>query len=232
MSFVSLFPRALAACLLLGLSAAPALAQEAADLTRPRAVTTVPAPTSVGRDERGAARLENDLTVVRESDEPALVREAAPSVVRLAPSGKALSKTPLDAAAASGEQLFRSMLTAAIEQRLGTPYRLGATGPYRYDCSGFVWSVFQAAGVEFERGSARTLWTTFVPAREDEKYKFGTLVFFNGLGHVGIVADAGGFYHASTSRGVVYSPFNDYWNERIVGFRRIPLPAADFVAAR
>ena len=87
----------------------------------------------------------------------------------------------------------RSMLTA-IEERLGTPYRMGATGPYRYDCSGFVWSVFQQAGVAFERTPVRSLWQEFAVPADDEKFKFGTLVFFNNLHHVGIVADANGFY--------------------------------------
>jgi len=45
------------------------------------------------------------------------------------------------------------MMLAAIDMRLGTPYLLGATGPYRFDCSGFVWSVFQSAGVNFERSN-------------------------------------------------------------------------------
>ena len=125
----------------------------------------------------------------------------------------------------------RSMLTA-IEERLGTPYRMGTEGPYRYDCSGFVWSVFQQAGVAFERTSARTLWNDFAPPGEDEKYKFGTLVFFNNLHHVGIVADENGFYHASTSRGVVYSRFDEYWTKRLSGFRRVPLAqGATFVAS-
>jgi len=47
-------------------------------------------------------------------------------------------------------------LMAAIDQRLGAPYRWGATGPDRFDCSGFVWSIFQAAGINFERASARS----------------------------------------------------------------------------
>jgi cell wall-associated NlpC family hydrolase len=228
MPFVRLFPRALAACFALCLLSAPALAQ-VGDITRPR---TAAAQTSVGRTQDGSPRLENEISVADEEEEedgPALVREGD---ARFAPpSGVTVRRAPLDARAAAGEQLFRHVLTAAIEERLGTPYRLGATGPYRYDCSGFVWSVFQAAGVSFERSSARSLWEQFAPAREDERYKFGTLVFFNHLGHVGIVVDGAGFYHASSSRGVTYSPFNEYWSSRIVGFRRIPLPADPFVAS-
>jgi peptidoglycan endopeptidase LytE len=119
---------------------------------------------------------------------------------------------------------LNQLLIAAIDTRMGAPYIYGATGPYGFDCSGFVWSVYQSAGISFERGSARTLWSRFTPATKDEEKKFGTLVFFNGLSHVGIVADEHGFYHSSRSYGVIYSPFSDYWRSRIDGFRRVPLP--------
>ena len=115
-----------------------------------------------------------------------------------------------------------SKLLQGIQSRWGIPYRLGSTGPNRYDCSGFVWSVFNDAGIYFERSSARTYWSEFEPVDGDERYRFGTLVFFNKLGHVGIVTDENGFYHASSSKGITYSPFKGYWEKRIVGYRRIP----------
>ena len=121
---------------------------------------------------------------------------------------------------------FQPLILAAIDQRLGARYSWGASGPSAFDCSGFVWSIFQSAGITFERGSARTLWARFAPAAPDERYKFGTLVFFSGLAHIGVVADEHGFYHASRHHGVVYSPFNDYWLSRIDGFRRVPIPVA------
>jgi cell wall-associated NlpC family hydrolase len=116
-----------------------------------------------------------------------------------------------------------SMMMNSIQAKLGIPYLYGSTGPNRYDCSGFVWSVFNEAGFSFERSSAATYWNTFEPVAGDESYKFGTLVFFNRLGHMGIVADENGFYHASSSKGITYSKFEGYWGKRIVGFRRIPL---------
>jgi peptidoglycan endopeptidase LytE len=121
------------------------------------------------------------------------------------------------------------LLLTAIEERLGTPYRWGATGPNRFDCSGFVWSIFQEAGINFERASARTLFARFAAPPEGEQFQFGTLVFFSGLAHVGVVADANGFYHASRHHGVIYSKFDDYWTQRIDGFRRVPLttPSVD-----
>ena len=110
----------------------------------------------------------------------------------------------------------------SIQSKLGIPYLYGSMGPNRYDCSSFVWKVFQEAGIPFTRTSARTFWNEFEPVYGDDRFKFGTLVFFNKLGHVGIVADENGFYQASSSKGITYSKFAGYWEKRIVGYRRIP----------
>lgn len=118
-------------------------------------------------------------------------------------------------------------LDNAIKSLYGIPYRYGSTGPDRYDCSGFVWAAFQNAGIDFTRTSARVLWNQSEPVSGDDRYKFGTLVFLNGLGHMGIVADENGFYHASSSRGITYSPFKGYWQNRIVGFRKLTPEAKD-----
>jgi peptidoglycan endopeptidase LytE len=207
MPFFKLFPRLFAACFVLGLLSVTAAAQSE---TRPRQATPQPAPTTKSSDG-GRVKLENDLVVA----EPKVVAEAdeddsAATFVQGFAVPSSLGRTE------------RSMLSA-IEERLGVPYRMGATGPNRYDCSGFVWSVFQQAGVSFVRSSARSLWNEFELPTENEKFKFGTLVFFNHLHHVGIVADENGFFHASSSHGVVYSRFDDYWTKRVNGFRRIPL---------
>lgn len=114
------------------------------------------------------------------------------------------------------------LLSLAIDERLGARYSWGATGPFAFDCSGFVWSAFRSVGVNFERGSARTLWVRFLPADPEDEFDFGNLVFFSGLTHVGIVADEHGFYHSSRQHGVIYSRFSDYWLSRIDGFRRVP----------
>ncbi len=116
-----------------------------------------------------------------------------------------------------------SMMYRSIQSKIGIRYILGTQGPSSYDCSGFIWKVFQEAGIDFTRTSARNFWNTFEPVSGDERFQFGTLVFFNNLGHVGIVADENGFYHASSSQGVTYSKFDGYWSQRVVGFRRIPL---------
>jgi cell wall-associated NlpC family hydrolase len=154
------------------------------------------------------------LTVAAVSDsKPAWKVKPKPTIELAPPAGP------------SNSEFFKyeSPLMAAIDQRLGSPYRWGATGPNRFDCSGFVWSIFQATGINFERASARNLFARFEPAPVEEQFKFGTLVFFSGLTHVGVVADEHGFYHASRRQGVIYSEFSEYWLKRIDGFRRVPL---------
>jgi peptidoglycan endopeptidase LytE len=187
----------LIACFVFSLLAVTASAQTAE--TRPTQATTI-------NQANGVTRLETDPVIISRAEE---IAEQKPNSTLVAPR---LTVT------------FNQLLTAAIDTRLGARYVYGSSGPNVFDCSGFVWSAFQSAGIRFERGSARTLWSRFAPARADERFKFGTLVFFSGLSHIGIVADEHGFYHASRSHGVVYSPFNDYWLSRVDGFRRVPMP--------
>jgi hypothetical protein len=155
--------------------------------------------------------------------EPAII-EKEPVIISLASEEDIAKSKPV--VVKSGIELSsKQLLTSAIEVRLGSPYRWGGTGPTSFDCSGFVWSIYQSAGLGFERASARTLWSRFAAPAPEEQYKFGTLVFFSNLAHVGIVADEHGFYHASRHHGVVYSPFNEYWLKRIDGFRKVPVTA-------
>lgn len=216
MSFCRLFPRVLASCLVLGMLALPARAQQT---LRPRLTTQAP-QTTTSKSTDGRTRLENDLSVAPRDDADEDEAGAPESVESV--EGFAVPQNL--------GRVERLMLTA-IEERLGTPYRLGATGPNRFDCSGFVWSVFQQAGIGFERSAARSLWAEFAPPASGDEYKFGTLVFFRNLHHIGIVADANGFFHASSSHGVMYSRFGDYWTKRITGFRRVPLSPMPLVAS-
>jgi cell wall-associated NlpC family hydrolase len=160
--------------------------------------------------------LTNQLVVASPQPAPPLVKKiVSSSAMHAAASSLAAGRMTYSAS-------ISSQIMKGIESRLGIPYRYGTSGPNRYDCSGFVWSVFNDAGINFTRSSARSLWEMSVPVTGDERYMFGTLVFLNRLGHIGIVADANGFYHASSSKGVTYSLFKGYWENRIVGFRRLP----------
>ena len=203
MAFRKLFPRALFASLALVVLSTTAFAQ-----TRPRV-------TAPGGDVNEVSCSPDDFAMVATAasdSKPAWEAKPRPTI-DLSPS-----TTPSSA----GFLKYESQLMSAIDQRLGSAYRWGATGPNRFDCSGFVWAIYQATGISFERASARNLFARFEPAPVEEQFKFGTLVFFSGLKHVGVVADEHGFYHASRRHGVIYSEFNEYWLKRIDGFRRVP----------
>ncbi len=117
-----------------------------------------------------------------------------------------------------------TLLNSAIMKRLGIRYYFSGSDDRRgYDCSGFVWRVFRDAGADIDRVAARTLWQQLPEARGEETKLFGTLVFFNGLKHIGIVRDATSFYHASRSQGITLSQYAGYWEKRITGFRRAPM---------
>jgi cell wall-associated NlpC family hydrolase len=161
--------------------------------------------------------LTNDIVVVKNDPayEPPLVKK----------TGSSMAMNSVASMAAAGRTAYGAAtsikLDQAIRSRYGIRYHYGSTGPYTYDCSGFVWAAFLEAGIPFTRASARSLWAQSEPVSGDDRFKFGTLVFLNGLGHMGIVADENGFYHASSSKGITYSPFAGYWAGRVVGFRRL-----------
>lgn len=161
--------------------------------------------------------LTNQIIVRQNPPPPALIKKTGSSQPLNAPANATFNKNYYSAS-------FSQKMLSAIQSRLGIPYRYGSNGPNSYDCSGLVWSVFRDAGYSFERTSAKTLWESSVPVEGDARYKFGTLVFFNGLGHIGIVVDENSFYHASSSKGVTLSKFDGYWGKRIVGFRQLQTP--------
>ena len=158
---------------------------------------------------------------------PVTVEEGRPRSITPTLGPKPVSLTADVPVAGAANQL----LLAAIQSHLGASYHFNRTGPESFDCSGFVWRAFQDIGVDFQRGPARSYWATFEAPPADQQFKFGTLVFFGNLSHVGIVVDEKGFYHSARHGGVMYSPFNDYWLSRIDGFRRVPTNALQTPAA-
>jgi cell wall-associated NlpC family hydrolase len=167
-------------------------------------------------------------TTDRNTGRPVLTNQITvrnpPPLVKKTVSSQPLNSPLTATIAKSYSASFNQKLLKAIEIRVGIPYRYGSAGPNTFDCSGLVWSAFADAGYYFERSSAKTLWQNSLPVEGADRFKFGTLVFFNNLGHIGVVYDESGFYHASTSQGVTFSRFDGYWGKRIVGFRRIALP--------
>jgi cell wall-associated NlpC family hydrolase len=105
--------------------------------------------------------------------------------------------------------------------QLGKAYVWGAAGPDVFDCSGLVVYAYQAMGVSLPH-SSYSLWNAGVYVSRDQLQP-GDLVFFDGLGHVGIYIGGGQFIHAPHTGDVVkISNLNEGWYAaEYVGARRI-----------
>lgn len=131
------------------------------------------------------------------------------------------------------EPALSDQVIAYARTFLGTPYKLGASGPSKFDCSSYTSYVFRHFGYEITPYSQ----AQFREGREVPSYfelQKGDLVFFGKrggvrtIGHVGIVVsidhEKGSFtfIHASVSGGVVeQTSSHPYFMMRYIGARRI-----------
>jgi cell wall-associated NlpC family hydrolase len=103
---------------------------------------------------------------------------------------------------------------------LGTPYVWGGASPSGFDCSGFVMYVYAQMGVSLPHYTGAQ-WNVGVPVSRGDLQP-GDLVFFDGLGHVGIYVGGGQFIHAPHSGDVVrISSLSGWYADTYVGARRI-----------
>lgn len=123
-------------------------------------------------------------------------------------------------------------IVRTARQYIGTPYRYGASGPSRFDCSGFTGYVYRQFGINLPRSSS-------AQRHEGDKVssdsiRRGDLVIFGSRrntrtpGHVGIVVDyfpetgSFTFIHASTHGGVMIDSIDEtYYRRRFIEARRI-----------
>jgi len=84
---------------------------------------------------------------------------------------------------------------------LGTPYVWGGASPSGFDCSGFTMYVYAQVGVSLPH-SSYAQYGMGVPVSQGQLQP-GDLVFFYGLGHVGIYIGGGQYIHAPHTGDVV-----------------------------
>jgi peptidoglycan DL-endopeptidase CwlO len=105
--------------------------------------------------------------------------------------------------------------------QIGTPYVWGGAAPGGFDCSGLVMWAYAQVGVSLPH-STYSQYAMGVPVSRDQLQP-GDLVFFDGLGHVGLYIGGGQFVHAPHTGDVVkVSSLSDSWYaSTYVGARRI-----------
>jgi cell wall-associated NlpC family hydrolase len=111
-------------------------------------------------------------------------------------------------------------VVAIALQYLGVPYVWGGSSPSSgFDCSGFTSYVFAQVGVYLPHHAA-SQYGMGVPVPYDQLAP-GDLVFFSGLGHVGIYIGGGQFVHAPHTGDVVKISSLGDRSGSYVGARRI-----------
>ena len=86
--------------------------------------------------------------------------------------------------------------------QLGDPYRWGASGPARFDCSGLTMTAWKQAGVSLPHNAA--MQSTYGTRVALDALRPGDLVFFySPIGHNGIYLGSGLILHAPQTGDVV-----------------------------
>jgi peptidoglycan DL-endopeptidase CwlO len=105
-------------------------------------------------------------------------------------------------------------------QYLGTPYVWGGASPAGFDCSGFTMYVYGRMGVSLPHNAAAQYGYGSPVSSGD--LQPGDLVFFDGLGHVGLYIGGGQFIHAPHTGDVVkISSISGWYASTYVGARRL-----------
>jgi len=113
-----------------------------------------------------------------------------------------------------------NVVSYALSQ-LNTPYVWGGAAPGGFDCSGLVMWAYAQVGVSLPH-SSYAMWNYGVPVSRDQLAP-GDIVFFDGLGHVGLYIGGGQFVEAPHTGDVVkISSLDSGWYAATyVGARRI-----------
>ncbi len=145
------------------------------------------------REARAAAAA---AEVARQRQAAAAVASSTPSTV--APTAGAPASTP-STPLPSGSG---NAAAASVAMRyLGTPYVWGGAAPGGFDCSGLASYAFAQIGKSVPHYTG-AIWSAF-PQVPSGQLQVGDLVFFHGLGHMGIYLGGDQFVHAPHTGDVV-----------------------------
>ncbi|MET9478571.1 C40 family peptidase [Streptomyces sp. NPDC002917] len=131
-----------------------------------------------------------------------LTRAGTATVLTLAAVGGSVITPGAVAEAQAAAHSAKALNIAASKK--GSPYRYGATGPHRFDCSGLTMYAFKKVGKKLPRTAQQQYnKTRHISASQRRR---GDLVFFHwgrSVYHVGIYAGKGRIWHSPKSGAVV-----------------------------
>jgi cell wall-associated NlpC family hydrolase len=157
------------------------------------------------------------------TDPPAPAQQPQPAPAQpTAPPPTTTSTTPAPAPPAAPAGAGHPEAAAVAARYLGVPYRWGGASPSGFDCSGLVTYVYAQLGISLPHYTVAQ-WNATIAISPSELQP-GDLVFFDGLGHVGIYIGANEFIHAPHAGDVVRvsSLGESGYASHFDGARRVP----------
>jgi cell wall-associated NlpC family hydrolase len=157
------------------------------------------------------ARLKAELAARKAAEQAAAAQSTQSS------SAPTLTPPPPVSVPTGGSGAGHAAAASIALRYLGVPYVYGGASPSGFDCSGLVMYVYAQLGISLPHYTVAQ-WNATQPVSSPAP---GDLVFFNGLGHVGIYIGGGRFVDAPHTGSVVridsMSGFGGY-----DGARRVP----------
>jgi len=161
--------------------------------------------------------------------EPSIYKQLKNEIKNLISSQLSSNYLALIYKSRQAEEKICTKVEKNAKKLLGLKYVWGATGPNKFDCSGFTQKVYKIAGIKIPRNSrAQAKVGQYIKYENLQK---GDMVFFDTnrrktgvVNHVGIYLEDGKFIHASSgSKKVVITNFDKkrYYKSRFLWGRRI-----------